>query len=94
MTGIYKFTTDQLLGRAKHYYAISRKYRDRGDFTEATRAKADAAAFEELAYSRFTIAELEAKLANPVKLNSSTVMSRRYVIDSIRAAGFPVDTEE
>jgi len=40
------------------------------------------------------IAELEAKLATPVRLNASTVMSRRYVVEAIRAAGFTVEGDE
>lgn len=40
------------------------------------------------------IAKLEAKLATPVRLNESTVMSRRYVVETIRAAGFTVEGDE
>lgn len=37
--------------------------------------------------------EAEAKLATPVRLSASTVMSRRYVVAAIEAAGFTVGDE-
>lgn len=36
----------------------------------------------------------EKRLATPVRLSDSTVMSRRHVVDAIRAAGFTVEGDE
>lgn len=40
------------------------------------------------------VSELEKRLATPVRLSESTVMSRRHVIDAISAAGFTVEGDE
>lgn len=38
--------------------------------------------------------EARLKLATPVRLSESTVMSRRYVVEAIRTAGFTVEGDE